>query len=63
MEAELQERVEKSQKQASHVVEIYECLKRTVDQLKTELDSGAGEIKGDIGLGIGKRDEIANVKG
>ncbi|KAL3044890.1 hypothetical protein OYC64_013209 [Pagothenia borchgrevinki] len=41
MEAELQERVEKSQKQASHVVEIYECLKRTVDQLKTELDSGA----------------------
>lgn len=63
MEAELQERVEKSQKQASHVVEIYECLKRTVDQLKTELDSGAGEIKGDIGLVIGKRDDIANVKG
>ncbi|XP_029297953.1 LOW QUALITY PROTEIN: E3 ubiquitin-protein ligase BRE1A [Cottoperca gobio] len=41
MEAELQERVESSQKQASHVVEIYECLKRTVDQLKAELDSGA----------------------
>lgn len=46
MEAELQERVESSQKQASRVVEIYECLKNTVDQLKAELDSGAGEIKG-----------------
>lgn len=45
MEAELQERVESSQKQASRVVEIYECLKSTVDQLKTELDSGAGEIE------------------
>uniref|UniRef100_A0A8C9YSX0 E3 ubiquitin protein ligase n=1 Tax=Sander lucioperca TaxID=283035 RepID=A0A8C9YSX0_SANLU len=40
MEAELQERVESSLKQASHVVEIYECLKRTVDQLKAELDPG-----------------------
>uniref|UniRef100_A0A8C9YV38 E3 ubiquitin protein ligase n=1 Tax=Sander lucioperca TaxID=283035 RepID=A0A8C9YV38_SANLU len=38
MEAELQERVESSLKQASHVVEIYECLKRTVDQLKAERD-------------------------
>lgn len=42
MEAELQERVESSQKQANRVVEIYVCLKRTVDQLKAELDSGAG---------------------
>ncbi|KAM9376273.1 E3 ubiquitin-protein ligase BRE1A isoform 1-T1 [Pholidichthys leucotaenia] len=41
MEAELQERVESSQKQASRVVEIYESLKNTVDQLKAELDSGA----------------------
>nr|XP_046261521.1 E3 ubiquitin-protein ligase BRE1A isoform X2 [Scatophagus argus] len=41
MEAELLERVESSQKQANHVVEIYECLKSTVDQLKAELDSGA----------------------
>lgn len=41
MEAELQERVESSQKQADHVVEIYEHLKSTVDQLKAELDSGA----------------------
>ncbi|KAK9518031.1 hypothetical protein VZT92_023359 [Zoarces viviparus] len=41
MEAELQERVESSQKQARHVVEIYECLKSTVDQLKAELHSGA----------------------
>uniref|UniRef100_A0A1A8EBM6 E3 ubiquitin protein ligase n=1 Tax=Nothobranchius kadleci TaxID=1051664 RepID=A0A1A8EBM6_NOTKA len=40
MEAELQERVEKSQKQASHVVEIYKRLKSSVDQLKAELDSG-----------------------
>lgn len=45
MEAELQERVESSKKQASHAVEIYECLKSTVDQLKTELDSGTGELK------------------
>lgn len=44
MEAELQERVESSQKQANHVVEIYERLKSTVDQLKAELDSGAGEL-------------------
>jgi len=45
MEVELQERVESSQKQACHVVEIYECLKSTVDQLKAELNSGAGKIK------------------
>lgn len=44
MEAELQERVESSQKQANRVVEIYENLKSTVDQLQAELDSGAGEI-------------------
>lgn len=44
MEAELQERVESSQKQASHVMEIYESLKKTVDQLKAELDSGTGEM-------------------
>ncbi|XP_040903456.1 E3 ubiquitin-protein ligase BRE1A isoform X2 [Toxotes jaculatrix] len=41
MEAELQVRVESSQKQANRVVEIYECLKGTVDQLKAEVDSGA----------------------
>uniref|UniRef100_UPI003AAF22F8 E3 ubiquitin-protein ligase BRE1A isoform X1 n=1 Tax=Centroberyx gerrardi TaxID=166262 RepID=UPI003AAF22F8 len=41
MEAELQERVESSQKQANRVLEIYESLKSTVDQLKTEVDSGA----------------------
>lgn len=45
MEAELQERVESSQKQADHVVEIYEHLKSTVDQLKAELDSGARRFK------------------
>lgn len=38
MEAELQERVESSQKQATHVVEICEHLKSTVDQLKAEQD-------------------------
>lgn len=43
MEAELQERVESSQKQASRVMEIYERLKGTVDQLQAELDSGVGE--------------------
>lgn len=45
MEAELQVRVESSQKQAHRVVEICEGLRRTVDQLKTEVDSGTGEIK------------------
>lgn len=45
MEAELQVRVESSQKQAHRVVEICEALRRTVDQLKTEVDSGTGEIK------------------
>ncbi|KAI5104903.1 E3 ubiquitin-protein ligase BRE1A [Silurus meridionalis] len=39
MEAELKERVESSCKQASCVVEICECLKTTVDQLKKDLDS------------------------
>lgn len=46
MEAELQERVESSQKQTSRVVEIYETLKSTVDQLKAETDSEAGEAEG-----------------
>ncbi|XP_038132860.1 E3 ubiquitin-protein ligase BRE1A [Cyprinodon tularosa] len=41
MEAELQERVESSQKQASRVVEIYKNLKSMLDQLKEELDSGS----------------------
>lgn len=45
MEAELQERVESSKKQASHAVEIYECLKSAVDQLRADLDSGTGELK------------------
>ncbi|XP_056900108.1 E3 ubiquitin-protein ligase BRE1A isoform X2 [Takifugu flavidus] len=40
MEAELQERVESSKKQASHAVEVYKCLKSTVDLLRAELDSG-----------------------
>ncbi|XP_072519164.1 E3 ubiquitin-protein ligase BRE1A isoform X2 [Salminus brasiliensis] len=40
MEAELQERVESSRKQASRVVEIYENLKSTVDQLKKGLETG-----------------------
>uniref|UniRef100_A0A8C7PB39 E3 ubiquitin protein ligase n=1 Tax=Oncorhynchus mykiss TaxID=8022 RepID=A0A8C7PB39_ONCMY len=40
MEAELQERVESSQKQANHVVEIYDSLKTTVEQLKKDQDSG-----------------------
>lgn len=43
IEAELQERVESSCKQANRVVEIYENLKNTVDQLKKNLESGAGE--------------------
>lgn len=45
MEAELLERVESSKKQATRAVEIYECLKSTVDQLTAELDSGTGELK------------------
>uniref|UniRef100_A0A8C7N8I1 E3 ubiquitin protein ligase n=1 Tax=Oncorhynchus kisutch TaxID=8019 RepID=A0A8C7N8I1_ONCKI len=43
MEAELQERVESSQKQANRVVEIYDSLKTTVEQLKKDQDSGAGD--------------------
>ncbi|KAJ3588317.1 hypothetical protein NHX12_011910 [Muraenolepis orangiensis] len=42
MEAELQERLESSQKQVTRVVEIYEGLKSTVERLKEEPDSGAG---------------------
>ncbi|CAL8263983.1 unnamed protein product [Lota lota] len=41
MEAELQERLESSQKQVTRVVELYEGLKSTVDRLKVEPDSGA----------------------
>uniref|UniRef100_A0A8C5DGM6 E3 ubiquitin protein ligase n=1 Tax=Gouania willdenowi TaxID=441366 RepID=A0A8C5DGM6_GOUWI len=41
MEAELQERVESSQKQANRVVEIYESLRSTVGQLQKELNSGS----------------------
>ncbi|XP_064874602.1 E3 ubiquitin-protein ligase BRE1A-like isoform X2 [Oncorhynchus nerka] len=41
MEAELQERVESSQKQANRVVEIYDSLKTAVEQLKKDQDSGA----------------------
>ncbi|XP_076878575.1 E3 ubiquitin-protein ligase BRE1A [Brachyhypopomus gauderio] len=40
MEAELQERVESSCKQATNVVEIYKSLKSTVDQLRKDLESG-----------------------
>uniref|UniRef100_A0A4W5KPN8 E3 ubiquitin protein ligase n=1 Tax=Hucho hucho TaxID=62062 RepID=A0A4W5KPN8_9TELE len=43
MEAELQERVESSQKQVNRVVEIYDSLKTTVEQLKKDQDSGAGD--------------------
>ena len=46
MEAELKERVESSQKQANRVVEIYDCLQSTVEQLQRETDSGAGEMWG-----------------
>ncbi|XP_077091909.1 E3 ubiquitin-protein ligase BRE1A isoform X3 [Siphateles boraxobius] len=42
IDTELQERVESSCKQASRVVEIYENLKNTVDQLKKDVDSGTG---------------------
>lgn len=41
MEAELQERLESTQKLANRVVEIYESLKNTLDQMKAEIDSGA----------------------
>uniref|UniRef100_A0A673WZD9 E3 ubiquitin protein ligase n=1 Tax=Salmo trutta TaxID=8032 RepID=A0A673WZD9_SALTR len=50
MEAELQERVESSQKQANRVVEIYDSLKTTVEQLKKDQDSGAGD-RGERGWG------------
>ncbi|XP_051504995.1 E3 ubiquitin-protein ligase BRE1A isoform X2 [Myxocyprinus asiaticus] len=50
MEAELQERVESSCKQASRVVEIYENLKNTVDQLKKDLESGTGGSLWDVAV-------------
>ncbi|XP_058654513.1 E3 ubiquitin-protein ligase BRE1A isoform X2 [Onychostoma macrolepis] len=40
IDAELQERLESSCKQARRVVEIYENLKNTVDQLKKDVESG-----------------------
>lgn len=40
MEAELQERVESSQKQANRVAEIYDSLRSIVEQLKEQLDAG-----------------------
>ncbi|CAL8267067.1 unnamed protein product [Boreogadus saida] len=40
MEAELQERLDSSQKQVTRVVELYEGLKSTVERLKVEPDSG-----------------------
>uniref|UniRef100_A0A673KAR6 E3 ubiquitin protein ligase n=1 Tax=Sinocyclocheilus rhinocerous TaxID=307959 RepID=A0A673KAR6_9TELE len=43
IDAELQERLESSCKQARRVVEIYENLKNTVDQLKKDVESGTGE--------------------
>ena len=46
MEAELQERLDSSQKQVTRVVELYEGLKSTVERLKVEPDSGGGKTKG-----------------
>lgn len=43
MEAELQERVESSCKQAGRVVDVYTSLKATVEQLKKTVDSETGE--------------------
>uniref|UniRef100_A0AAV2MJ12 E3 ubiquitin protein ligase n=1 Tax=Knipowitschia caucasica TaxID=637954 RepID=A0AAV2MJ12_KNICA len=40
MEQELQERLESTQKLANRVVEIYEALKNTLNQMATEMDSG-----------------------
>ncbi|XP_051513558.1 E3 ubiquitin-protein ligase BRE1A-like isoform X2 [Myxocyprinus asiaticus] len=50
MEAELQERVESSCKQASRVVEIYENLKKTVDQLKKDVESGTDGSLWDVAV-------------
>lgn len=43
IDADLQERLESSCKQAKRVVEIYDNLKNTVDQLKKDTESGTGE--------------------
>ena len=56
MEAELQERLESSQKQVTRVVELYEGLKGTVERLKVEPDSGAGKTRAGRGLNQGSRD-------
>ncbi|XP_055034086.2 E3 ubiquitin-protein ligase BRE1A isoform X2 [Misgurnus anguillicaudatus] len=50
MEAELQERAESSCKQASRVIEIYENLKNTVDQLKKDMESGADGCLWDVAV-------------
>lgn len=46
MEAELQERLESSQKQVTRVVELYEGLKSTVERLRVEPNAGAGGERG-----------------
>ncbi|XP_031442993.1 E3 ubiquitin-protein ligase BRE1A isoform X3 [Clupea harengus] len=48
MEAELQERVESSCKQANRVADIYTSLKDTVDQLKKTVDSGIDSSLWDV---------------
>ncbi|XP_062856961.1 E3 ubiquitin-protein ligase BRE1A [Trichomycterus rosablanca] len=49
MEAELQERVESSRKQAGSVVEVYESWKSAVDQLKKDLVSGTDSGLWEVG--------------
>uniref|UniRef100_A0A671NJ90 E3 ubiquitin protein ligase n=1 Tax=Sinocyclocheilus anshuiensis TaxID=1608454 RepID=A0A671NJ90_9TELE len=50
IDAELQERLESSCKQARRVVEIYENLKNTVDQLKKDVASGTDGSLWDVAV-------------
>uniref|UniRef100_A0A671ND89 E3 ubiquitin protein ligase n=1 Tax=Sinocyclocheilus anshuiensis TaxID=1608454 RepID=A0A671ND89_9TELE len=50
IDAELQERLESSCKQARRVVEIYENLKNTVDQLKKDMESGTDGSLWDVAV-------------
>uniref|UniRef100_A0A673KAN2 E3 ubiquitin protein ligase n=1 Tax=Sinocyclocheilus rhinocerous TaxID=307959 RepID=A0A673KAN2_9TELE len=50
IDAELQERLESSCKQARRVVEIYENLKNTVDQLKKDVESGTDGSLWDVAV-------------
>ncbi|KAK2890710.1 hypothetical protein Q8A67_013353 [Cirrhinus molitorella] len=52
IDTELQERLESSCKQAKRVVEIYDNLKKTVDQLKKDTESGTDGSLWDVAVSL-----------